>query len=66
MEKKYKEQHKNYKKHWELPEEFPSQKVIDAYMKPCVDESKEKFQWGKPHIELLKKFCRNVFEWTED
>jgi len=39
---------------------------MDAYINPKVDESKEKFQWGKPHIALLKKFCSSVFEWSDD
>lgn len=42
-EKNYKEQHKNYKKHWEILDDFPSEKVVNAYLHPKVDESEEQF-----------------------
>lgn len=42
-ERIYKEQHKNYKKYWELPPNFPSVEVIEAYLKPTVDDSLEEF-----------------------
>ena len=29
--------HKNYKKHWTLPDNFPSDYVMDAYLKPVVN-----------------------------
>ena len=40
-ERIYKEFHKNYKKYWELPSDFPNIEVINGYMKPRVDESLE-------------------------
>lgn len=46
VEKEFKLKHKNYKKQWELPDDFPSQVVIDAYRKPIVDNSLEPFQQG--------------------
>ncbi|EAS06115.1 XPG amine-terminal domain protein (macronuclear) [Tetrahymena thermophila SB210] len=65
-EKNYKELHKNYKKHWEIPEEFPSQKVINAYLNPNVDKSDEAFQWGKPSLGLLRAYCQNIFGWNDE
>ncbi|KAL4433534.1 hypothetical protein ABPG74_002931 [Tetrahymena malaccensis] len=65
-EKNYKELHKNYKKHWEIPEDFPSQKVINAYLNPNVDKSDEAFQWGKPSLGLLKAYCQNIFGWNDE
>lgn len=29
--------HVNYKKNWELPDNFPNPIIIDAYKKPKVD-----------------------------
>ncbi|KAL4482547.1 hypothetical protein ABPG72_005790 [Tetrahymena utriculariae] len=65
-EKNYKELHKNYKKHWEIPEDFPSQRVINAYLNPNVDKSDETFQWGKPSLGLLRAYCQNVFGWNDE
>jgi len=45
-EKNYKDQHKNYKKHWEIPPDFPSERVINAYLTPNADNSTEPFHWG--------------------
>ena len=49
----YKKQHKNYKKKWEFPDDFPNEEVINAYWKPNVNESKEKFSWGKPNLNVI-------------
>ena len=64
-ELKYKQLHKNYKKHWEMPETFPSERVIDGYKKPLVDKSLEKFSWGKPNFELIRTYCMSHFEWDK-
>eukprot|EP01016_Furgasonia_blochmanni_P048924 TRINITY_DN7368_c0_g1_i1.p1 TRINITY_DN7368_c0_g1~~TRINITY_DN7368_c0_g1_i1.p1 ORF type:complete len:284 (+),score=45.47 TRINITY_DN7368_c0_g1_i1:62-853(+) len=61
----YKASHRNYKKQWELPDSFPNRRVIEAYLHPNIDESKEKFTWGTPDIEKLKLFCQKNFEWDE-
>lgn len=63
-ERKFKEMHKNYKKYWELPSNFPSSEVIDAYMVPNVDKSLEPFSWGTPAISKIEEFCLNVLEWN--
>ena len=61
----YKHFHKNYKKNWEFPLEFPDYQVVEGYMKPTVDESKEMFKWNEPNIEGLKEFCKEVFGWDQ-
>lgn len=35
-ELEYKLYHRNFKKHWELPDNFPDKRVIEAYEKPLV------------------------------
>jgi len=47
----YRNKHKNYKKHWELPQQFPDPRVYKAFVKPVVDESLEKFSWVKPNLD---------------
>jgi DNA excision repair protein ERCC-5 len=57
---------KRIKKHWVPPEGFPNERVVDAYLKPTVDRSKEDFEWGKPDMDLLRLFCREKFGWEAD
>lgn len=57
---------KRIKKFWVPPEGFPNQRVVDAYLKPTVDRSKEDFEWGKPDLDLLRLFCREKFGWENE
>ena len=56
-ERIYKEFHKNYKKNWELPFQFPDSEVMEGYLDPKVDKSNEKFTWGKPSLKQIEDFC---------
>ncbi len=38
-----------------LSSEFPSSSVWKAYNSPDVDSSKERFQWGKPDLDLIRR-----------
>nr|XP_023026256.1 DNA repair protein complementing XP-G cells [Leptinotarsa decemlineata] len=42
---------------------FPSMQVIEAYLDPKVETSKEKFSWGKPDVVALSLFAREKFGW---
>lgn len=48
-----------------LISDFPSQAVVQAYLFPTVDESKETFTWGKPNVVLLCDYTRQKFGWTK-
>jgi DNA excision repair protein ERCC-5 len=48
-----------------LPNDFPNQRVYDAYRHPEVDASAEPFQWGQPNAAGLHQFMRNKVGWTE-
>jgi hypothetical protein len=39
--------------------------VIDAYINPLIDNSKEKFQWARPALEEIKLFCSKTLEWDD-
>lgn len=65
-ELQYKNFHKNYKKHWEIPDDFPNSLVIDAYNNPNLDNSKEKFVWGTPDIEKIRTFVKENFKWENE
>ncbi|XP_018319444.1 DNA repair protein complementing XP-G cells-like [Agrilus planipennis] len=45
-------------------ENFPSYQVVQAYLDPKVDTSKEPFSWAKPDIVALTDFARDKFGWT--
>ncbi|XP_060826334.1 DNA excision repair protein ERCC-5 homolog isoform X2 [Bombus pascuorum] len=45
---------------------FPSQAVVQAYLSPKVDESKETFTWGKPNIILLADYVKQKFGWDKN
>lgn len=45
--------------------DFPNQAIVQAYLFPTVDESKEAFTWGKPNVVLLCDYTRQKFGWTK-
>ncbi|XP_018400352.1 PREDICTED: DNA repair protein complementing XP-G cells [Cyphomyrmex costatus] len=48
-----------------LNKDFPNQAVVQAYLFPTVDESKEIFTWDKPNVVLLCDYTRQKFGWTK-
>nr|XP_006131090.1 DNA repair protein complementing XP-G cells isoform X1 [Pelodiscus sinensis] len=48
----------------QLSSGFPNPAVVEAYLKPVVDESKGTFIWGRPDVEQIREFCQNCFGWT--
>ncbi|GMH40145.1 hypothetical protein BSKO_08049 [Bryopsis sp. KO-2023] len=61
--RKFKITHRAARKNWELPESFPNPAVVEAYITPKVDGSKEKFTFGRPDLEMLRSFCSERFGW---
>ena len=59
----FKAQHRSVKKGWDLPPSFPSEQVVEAYAKPAVDTSKERLEWGRPDLDMLRAFCLERFGW---
>ncbi|XP_017854939.1 DNA repair protein complementing XP-G cells homolog [Drosophila busckii] len=51
-------------KNIELHDGFPSASVVEAYLSPKVDDSRDAFSWGSPDIESLREFARKSFGWT--
>ena len=50
---------------YDLPKSFPSRQVYDAYMNPEADRSEERFQFGKPDLDLLRRYTREKFGWSK-
>ncbi|XP_067007382.2 DNA excision repair protein ERCC-5 isoform X2 [Anabrus simplex] len=44
---------------------FPSGAVIEAYLHPKVDDSKEKFSWSNPDLTALRKYAMEKFGWAQ-
>jgi DNA excision repair protein ERCC-5 len=58
--------HQSARTRWIAPSDFPSNAIIDGYMKPAVDSSTVNFTWGKPDIEGLRQFCANSIGWENE
>jgi hypothetical protein len=54
----FKSSHRGVRRTWHLPASFPSQAVMDAYVKPLVDRNTARFSCGRPDTALLQQFCR--------
>lgn len=48
-----------------IPKSFPSQIVIDAYLKPDVDTSTEEFTWSLPNLDLIRKYITTKLSWSQ-
>lgn len=58
--------HRNMKRNWEIHGSFPSQLVVDAYMKPDVETSEVPFEWKSIDVPGLAKFCWDKFAWNRE
>ena len=62
----FKQRHAGARKTFVLGDSFPNQAVVDAYLKPQVDTSRERFEWGAPDELLLRHFCSQRLGWPPD
>lgn len=58
--------HRTARTRWEPPKDFPSPGVMDAYLKPVVDQSRDRFSWGAPDVPRLHRFCELKLGWTQE
>ncbi|XP_022124969.2 DNA excision repair protein ERCC-5 homolog isoform X1 [Pieris rapae] len=49
-----------------LTDEFPSIRVVQAYLEPYVEKSKEKFTWGNIDITILRDYTKDKFGWSQN
>lgn len=59
----FKKKHKCARSRWVVPKDFPAANVLQAYSKPVVDSSREKFSWGEPDVDTLRTFCLKKMGW---
>lgn len=50
-------------KNVQFSEGFPSQAVIEAYLRPSVEDSQETFSWGALDLPALREYARSKFGW---
>lgn len=48
-----------------VSEGFPNLQVVQAYLQPKVETSRDRFTWGKPDIVGLIDFAKEKFGWTK-
>jgi len=65
-EKLFHRKHHTARTRWVAPKHFPDVKVLNAYLNPVVDTSRERFSWGIPDLDGLTTFCHDHMGWTDD
>lgn len=45
---------------------FPSGRVVQAYLEPTVDESREAFSWGTPDLDALRTYASQKLGWSRE
>ncbi|XP_063376597.1 DNA excision repair protein ERCC-5 homolog [Cydia fagiglandana] len=48
-----------------LSDDFPSIRVVQAYMEPNVEKSEDKFTWGELDITVLRDYAKSKFGWSQ-
>ena len=57
--------HKSARTRWVAPADFPSQGIVNAYLKPAVDISDAKFSWALPDLTGLQYYCAETLGWEQ-
>ncbi|XP_053607187.1 DNA excision repair protein ERCC-5 homolog isoform X2 [Plodia interpunctella] len=53
-------------KNVEVSEDFPSIRVVQAYLDPKIEKSEESFTWGEMDITVLRDYTRAKFGWSQN
>lgn len=62
----FRKKHSSARTRWIAPADFPSRAIINAYLKPVVDNSTVRFSWGKPDLPGLQRFCAETLGWERE
>ncbi|KOB67908.1 DNA-repair protein complementing XP-G cells [Operophtera brumata] len=49
-----------------LNDEFPSVRVVQAYLEPNIEQSEDKFSWGELDITVLRDYTKAKFGWSQN
>lgn len=50
---------------WTLPDIFPDNRVVKAYLQPPANRERLEFEWPLPMRNLIRDFCRLNLGWTD-
>jgi DNA excision repair protein ERCC-5 len=64
--REFHEKHRTAQTRWNMPEGFPAENVLQAYLHPVVDKSEERFSWGRPDVDRLVHFCQKFVGWNPE
>lgn len=45
---------------------FPNRAVVDAYIKPEINESRSRFSWNEPDMEALREYLNDKIGWNRE
>ncbi|KAM3964759.1 rad2 superfamily protein mus201 [Aphomia sociella] len=48
-----------------VTDDFPSVRVVQAYLDPNVEKSEDKFTWGELDITILRDYAKAKFGWSQ-
>ncbi|CAD0195939.1 unnamed protein product [Chrysodeixis includens] len=49
-----------------VTEDFPSVRVVQAYLEPNIEKSEDKFSWGELDITILRDYTKAKFGWSQN
>lgn len=49
-----------------VTEDFPSVRVVQAYLEPNIERSEDKFTWGELDITILRDYTKAKFGWSQN
>lgn len=49
-----------------LTDDFPSVRVVQAYLEPNIDKNEGKFTWGELDITVLRDYTKAKFGWSQN
>uniref|UniRef100_A0A1E1WII3 XPG N-terminal domain-containing protein n=1 Tax=Pectinophora gossypiella TaxID=13191 RepID=A0A1E1WII3_PECGO len=53
-------------KNVDINDDFPSIRVVQAYLEPNVEKSEDKFTWGELDITILRDYTKAKFGWSQN
>lgn len=62
----FQKKHRSARSRWILPPDFPAANVLQAYSRPVVDSSNDRFSWEKPDIDQLRSFLSRKLGWDSN
>lgn len=62
----FKFKHRNTKRSWAMSRSFPNREIIDAYLRPNVDDSAAEITWGVPQWDKIRDMMERKLGWSAE